>query len=225
MRLQGLVIGAALSIMAFGAQAAPITYQFTAEIFSVTDDIGLFDAVKTRDVVTGQFAIDPSDTASAIFSDSSLYFSPNAFVLATVEGITMSKKGSLIQVTNDSPVSYDSFDLSGYGAGDAGTGLGYRYSSVGVYFTNATNTETFTSLSIPAHLSLSDFEGHRDFAGFSFSGFLSETDFDKRDGFTAHITSLERVAPVPLPAGLPLLAAGVGLFGLVGWRRQRVSGS
>ena len=34
--------------------------------------------------------------------------------------------------------------------------------------------------------------------------------------------SLEAVAPVPLPAAFPLLAGGLGLLGLLGWRRKRI---
>ena len=36
-----------------------------------------------------------------------------------------------------------------------------------------------------------------------------------------YTTSFDAVPQVPLPAALPLLAGGLGLFGLMGWRRKR----
>jgi len=225
MRLQGLVIGAALSVMAFGAQAAPVTFQFTASVTKVTNDIGLLGALSAGDILTGIFSVDPSDTPSSTFGDSSTYSSPNASLSATVSGITISRKIDQISVTNDSPTVYDRLDLSGGGNDDSGTGLGYGSSSLSVLFQNQTNPDMLTSQSIPSDFSFSDFDDKRNLALFYFTGYRTPGDFTAWDGINADITSLERVAPVPLPAGLPLLAAGVGLFGLVGWRRQRVSGS
>lgn len=215
MRFFGMILGAAVCLTAFQAQAAPTTYRFTASVFFASNDVGLFGAVSIGDVVTGEFTIDPSDVASAVFSDTSLYFSPNAHISASVSGIDIAKAGSLIQVTDDSPFAYDSFDLFGAGAGDAGTGLGYGRSSAGISFRNEVDPGTFTSLSIPSNLSLSDFEGRMNLALVSFNGFVSETELDRWDGFTADITSLERVTAVPLPAGLPLLALGLALLGTV----------
>ena len=43
-------------------------------------------------------------------------------------------------------------------------------------------------------------------------------------GFTAGATYEStdlQFAAVPIPAGLPLLAAGIGALGLVGWRKHR----
>jgi hypothetical protein len=45
-------------------------------------------------------------------------------------------------------------------------------------------------------------------------------------GFTPTLTvdfsgDLALAAPVPLPAALPLMAGGLGAFGLIGWRRGR----
>jgi hypothetical protein len=39
-------------------------------------------------------------------------------------------------------------------------------------------------------------------------------------GDSVHITFAEAAA-VPIPAALPLFATGLGLMGLVGWRRKR----
>ena len=35
------------------------------------------------------------------------------------------------------------------------------------------------------------------------------------------VVVLDTVAPIPVPAALPLLAGGLGLMGLMGWRRKR----
>ncbi len=35
------------------------------------------------------------------------------------------------------------------------------------------------------------------------------------------VISLDSIAPVPVPAALPLLAGGLGLLGFMGWRRKR----
>lgn len=42
------------------------------------------------------------------------------------------------------------------------------------------------------------------------------------DDFNYAIDNLQ-FSPVPLPAALPLLAGGLGLFGLMGWRRKRAT--
>lgn len=46
-------------------------------------------------------------------------------------------------------------------------------------------------------------------------------------GFAGVITSISvssvEVAPVPLPAALPLLLSALGFFGFMGWRRKRVT--
>ena len=39
--------------------------------------------------------------------------------------------------------------------------------------------------------------------------------------FRGHLTNLELVSEVPLPAALPLFAAGLGAMGFMGWRRKR----
>lgn len=50
-----------------------------------------------------------------------------------------------------------------------------------------------------------------------------DRDFDDI-GIRIDVAALSAAAPalVPLPAGLPLLAAGLGLLSLVGWRKKRV---
>lgn len=59
-----------------------------------------------------------------------------------------------------------------------------------------------------------------DFSGLEGGGFLGEMVF-RTDLDTLHDTS--DLAPVPLPAGLPLLIAGLGGLGLVGRRRKKAA--
>lgn len=47
--------------------------------------------------------------------------------------------------------------------------------------------------------------------------------FDRYGQVAKYHGTLDSFAAVPLPAGLPLLAAGVGVLGLVGWRKRRVA--
>lgn len=223
MHIQGMIIGAALSLVAFGAQAAPVTYQFTANVTKVTNDIGLLGAVSAGDILTGKFSLDPSDTPTSTSGDTSSYVSPNSSFSATVSGVTISRKIDNINVSNDSPFFYDRLDMFGGGSDDSGTGLGYGSSSLSLLFRNQTNPDTLTSPSIPSVFSFSDFDDKRNLALFYFTGFRSPGDFTAWDGINADITSLQRVTPVPLPAGLPLLAVGIGLLGLAGRRHRQIS--
>lgn len=57
------------------------------------------------------------------------------------------------------------------------------------------------------------FAGYFAFIRVSNTSRLVSADFDTAEGLN--------VAPVPLPAALPLLAAGLGAMGVMGWRRKR----
>ena len=48
-------------------------------------------------------------------------------------------------------------------------------------------------------------------------------DGKSNDSYASWLVSTEVVAPVPLPAALPLLAAGLGAMGFMGWRRRKAS--
>ena len=39
--------------------------------------------------------------------------------------------------------------------------------------------------------------------------------------YTGSFVVVDGISPVPLPAGLPLALAGLGAFGLMGWRKKR----
>lgn len=54
-----------------------------------------------------------------------------------------------------------------------------------------------------------------------FSGAAADLDGNREGGsFTASFT----LAPIPIPAALPLLLSGVGLLGFMGWRRRQAQG-
>lgn len=64
----------------------------------------------------------------------------------------------------------------------------------------------------------SDFQLIIDPANSSFIGVLTDV---QNNTFTSFNLTVSSSAAVPAPAALPLLAAGIGLFGLMGWRRKR----
>lgn len=63
----------------------------------------------------------------------------------------------------------------------------------------------------------------RDYLGFS-EDILLPTSGNESFSTTLRVTQNTGIAPVPVPAALPLLAGGAGLLGLLGWfRRRKVS--
>lgn len=58
---------------------------------------------------------------------------------------------------------------------------------------------------------------------FSDTTVLSLTMPDAGDLASYTFTQSDAIGAVPVPAALPLMAAGVGVFGLMGWRRKRTA--
>ena len=87
-----------------------------------------------------------------------------------------------------------------------------------VTFTDADGT--LQTLFVPINVNGgAEYFGFTDTAGFSSVTFTNTTnDAWGMDNVQFNVSS---VAPVPLPATLPLFATGVGALGLLGWRRKR----
>ncbi|MCB1332332.1 MAG: spondin domain-containing protein [Roseivivax sp.] len=126
-------------------------------------------------------------------------------------------------IGNPNPVAYMIFDLLGHFTNigpiyvngdevwDAGT---ERSNNIGAAFNAAGGTGTPERRRIIADPIMNRVIGQTTLAGDIITS-VPET----RHDLVATIT----VAPVPLPAALPVLAGGLGLLGLFGWRRRQTA--
>lgn len=219
MRVVLAAAAAALALCGSGAWA--VTYQFTATVSQFQNDLGLLGGagVGIGSTITGTFTYDPTespDSTPSCCGGGTLgqYNDPFGNLSASIGSVTSSSAYSQIQVIDNSASEGDSIRFSTDDkVGGSGTGLAYDASGSQVGFISNTGS-VFSSVSLPASLSLSDFETD---AYFFFSG---RNDRFVTDFLIADITRLE-LAPVPLPAALPLLLAGLGALGLVARRRAR----
>ncbi len=230
MRIQSLIdsgLGCVLaSVLAFPAMADPIRYAFTAEVNGFTADSGYDSSytgpVVVGDTVTGFLQYDPdiggdprtnggaSRVLSAQVGNASLFY----------DGI-----GNFINISNDRSVlsagsstfnNVDAFQITIDLQGEAAD-LGYS-PGINIYLID-TDQSVFSDTSLPATLSLVDFE----------EGLLSIRWISYRDGLrrsnegfslSADILTLTEVA-VPEPTTLAVMGAGVALL----IRRRRYRGS
>lgn len=131
---------------------------------------------------------------------------------------------------NASPVTFTvDFDLSGYNASTASLSGLWGVDNYGSAYLNGTLISTIL-FGLPAFATLTAYSD----IGASFNAGINHLTFVTVNGyvlpdvgdpgpaaFRATVNVTADVAPVPLPAGLPLLAGALGLLGLGAARRRR----
>lgn len=118
--------------------------------------------------------------------------------------------------------------LNGTGATVGGiAGVGWQYVPSASDFTGFVGSPTFGTTSPLTTagtftLTIDDPDGRSDFLdlldGLNFAYSSNGT-----TGLSASFSAAPVPSPIPVPAALPLLAAGIGLLGIVGWRRRRAA--
>lgn len=92
---------------------------------------------------------------------------------------------------------------------------GFNSTTFGADWPPLTTAGTFT-------LTIDDPDGRSDFLGL-LDGLNFAYSSNGTTSLSASFSAAPVPSPIPVPAALPLLAAGIGLLGIVGWRRRRAA--
>ena len=197
MKMNMNILGAvAISVlaMATSVSAATIKVNWSA---SIVDNDGVA-GVANGDTITGMFTY--NDTVPDSGTGSFGVYETNHVSSFTLNGLSGSTSGNSIFVFNNINPEGDQFDTRGGGSYIGDLIDGSTFNLIFVRFTDSTRS-VFSDTSLPSSLDPLDF----DFLFTSRLGLSSGRNISFRvDTFST--------AAVPLPASLPLLAAG--LFGL-----------
>ena len=221
MKILNVGLVAVLSLCAMPALA--ITYSFTGSISSVNDgsnnDLpGGFGGYTVGESVSGIFTFDESAANAGLTDASSTYSGIVSQFDLTIDGVLFSLAGpGDLQVSDNymagsSAPFRDTFIVSEGAAGVLGPDVGGLSPSRIQFGIGTTDTTILSSTSSPTPSELIAL-----FAADQLNGnisFLSlEDGTDIRYGF-----DVDSFGVVPLPAGLPLLAAGLLVLGIAGRR-------
>jgi len=220
--LRVLSIAALVVFSPLSATAAVLEYTFSADfdsshVFNGFDETADIDAnnVQALGQITGTIQFD--DTLISDLGDVKLLGPPSISIDGFVrQGFELPLTATLLSDT----ATYDAIK-TGNAAFSPTTPNGV-YTNISFSLIDNSNLLFASGLAFPDSLSLSDFDD----TYFS----VQSTVFDQNLGASGSaskvasftITRLDPVIAVPLPAGLPLLAAGLGVMGWVG-RRKRAS--
>jgi hypothetical protein len=219
-----------------GANAATVTYNFTGILDFDATVVGTFFSTQfAGDTFTGSFSYDDAtpDIYGGAFPGIATY-SPTGMIETTFSGGTFANTATPydqhIVTTDFNSGNNLTWTLSSFNCEPAycgavgGTGGTYEGSPLTFlqnYIQLIGDNSTAGIAIDPLDLSL--------YLGSLFA-LDAGAEYDPRTGtlgslFRAqgHLTSLSLVSEVPLPAALPLFAAGLGAMGLMGWRRKRKS--
>lgn len=193
-------------------KAAVFKVVFGGEVDGVTAGLGpTFDTTQT---LSGMYTFDSTVAARTGGTMVQATFDALLGLTATVGTYTATSTAALeIQVDDDPP---DPNDFDRYGVNSrASDGLigsdvnGLALVGFSFRLDDSSNSAITNALILPTALSLADFDS---------TGFFLF--FESGELVNGRITSLS-VSQVPIPAALPLMASGIGLMGLIGWRRRR----
>jgi hypothetical protein len=196
----------AIGCLAGPADAAIFTYTATGVIDSATGDIS---PIAASDTFTARWSVDstvPAESGST----------PNQAVFDALTGLSVAIGTYSAAATGPLEIQVDSNLASfpdRYGVvpttPDVPVGPinGHTLSLLFIDLNDSTKSVFGDATILPTQLNLASFD--------STELFLS---FDDGSIITGHITGLSQT---PLPAALPLFAGGLGVLGLLGWRRKR----
>jgi hypothetical protein len=221
------------------ANAATVTYNFTGELDLDATVIGtFFSAQDAGDTFTGTFSYDDAtpDFLNGAIPGFAAY-QPTGMIETTFSGGTFANTPTpyyqditAADFNSGNPLSWALYSFNceaAYcGLGDTGgtfegSPLTFLFNSIQLIGDGSTAGIAIDPLDLSSYLTSLFFLD----AGAEFdptTGILGS-----RFNAQGHLTSLNSVSPpaVPLPAALPLLAAGLSAMGFMGWRRKRKANS
>lgn len=209
MRLNLLAIICVFLLTTVSAQAATVTYRFDGVVTRV-DDLNNYLDVSVGSTFSGKLSFDTEtivETSTRSWVTDYGNFSGNLGVdFLGLSATTSLDHGQVVNYVDD--------------------GLGIQG-----YTTIDTDPE-IDLLSFFAHFELFTRDNSLFDSG-AWPDVLKFEDYDSRGlalellpraggriSIDSELTSLERVSPVPLPAGITLLVAGLGFLGFAGWRKR-----
>lgn len=213
MSLKSLVLPALVCSLATAAGATTLT-------FSGTVSTGL-GSIASGALLSGQMSYDETATARAGGTSTQAVFDAVTAMNFAIGGFgstfANAAGGPEIQIDNGNGVFNDRFGLTSRVSDGLGASvLDGTYTLTGFSFRLDDSTDTVYSDAL-------DLPDTVDFADFT-SGlfFLFFTD-GSQNGLTVvgDMTGVRTVAPIPLPAGLPLLLGGLAMIGFVRSRRRQ----
>jgi hypothetical protein len=203
-----------------GVQATTIDGSFSGTVYAgteVTDLFGLgFGASLVGQTISGTFSYNSAGVVNVNTNGHTHNYSYGAplTITATINGFSQT-------VTADT--SHDIYNSQITSLENAYQGITEFF----VYAVSGANNIEVTSYCVTAHCAKLMSNIH-DIGSVNFAGIPGDTggyfaDFQDGTGFYFNTTSMQAANETPLPAALPLFATGLGVMGLLGWRRKRKS--
>lgn len=197
------------------AKSALFEISFSGTVVSV--DAGVSGTFNTTQTLSGSYIFESTIAANAGGNSNFAVFDALTDFSFSIGGYTASSNAAAeIQVDNAPGAPNDRYGITsrasqGLTGADVG---GLALDFFGLRLDDSSNSVFSDALILPTALSLLDFDS----TGF----FVSFGPINTPSVVSGTIDKLS-VTAVPLPAALPLLAGGVGLLGLLGWRRKRAA--
>ena len=204
--------------------ASEITFTFSGEISSITNDVGATSTFgtgtfKTGDTVSASFSFDPTASPTYNQNHEAIYDAVITSYNATTSG------GYSASATTGQITMYDNYGSPEYDRIRAGMFQESPYTLTGAPVDNLLlldfvvslqdpNQTAFNGIGLPSTLDLSKFDLNARYSAMQFVFANSKTDGDSFRLVTAQITSVS----VPEPTTLLLLA--FGLIGVAGARKR-----
>lgn len=212
MLLRPWLLSVAFACAAGFASAATLNFAGT-----VSNGLG---SIAGGAALSGQLVYDETTTARAGSNSNQAVFDAVTSMSFLVGGFGSSflsaAGGPEIQIDNDLPADPDRFGLTSRVSDGLGAALldgTYNLSGFSFRADDSTKTIYSDALTLPGTVNLADFTSASFFVFFTDSSHNVLT----VDGT---LTKLETIAPVPVPAALPMLLGAFATFGILGWRRR-----
>nr|WP_309503282.1 VPLPA-CTERM sorting domain-containing protein [uncultured Roseovarius sp.] len=219
--MKTLLLAAAFGMVSTAALAATYTYDysasFTSKLYDAPDRDSLTDTIQAMGTITGQIIFD--DTVLRVDSPRIIRY---AAPIVTIDGIDMSLferlPSSLLVRNNTGNADTVTTSHLGYGSGTVNGGK----DTLNITFSDFTQT-VLSDASLPTRFNLGDWNSSYSYLSlnsFVYTYGAPGSSFSERDRVTFQFDSLTPVTPVPLPAGIWLLSAGLAGLGMVRRRKR-----